>query len=100
MWFVGFVVRGILASSDSSRRPPSTERGGFVLNLPGPDRDQGQRHHVAGRFGRNIRMKSVRPNNTDPIPLRTSPHHMGTIMIRFVGLLLAAVVILALIWSR
>jgi len=25
---------------------------------------------------------------------------MGTIMIRFVGLLLAAVVILALIWSR
>ena len=45
-------------------------------------------------------MKSVRPDNTDPIPLRNSPHHMGTIMIRFVGLLLAAVVILALIWSR
>jgi hypothetical protein len=55
---------------------------------------------VAGRFGGNICMKSVRPDSTDPIPLQTSPHHMGIIMIRFVGLLLAAVVILALIWSR
>ena len=45
-------------------------------------------------------MKSVRPDNTDPIPLRTSPHNMGTIMVPFVGLLLAAVVVLALIWSR
>jgi hypothetical protein len=45
-------------------------------------------------------MKSLRPNNTNPIPLRTSPHGVGTIMIRFVGLLLAAVVVMALIWSR
>lgn len=45
-------------------------------------------------------MKTVRPDNSDPIPLRTQPHNMGTIMIRFVGLLLAAVVVLALIWSR
>ena len=45
-------------------------------------------------------MKSLRPDNTDPIPLRASPHRMGTIMIRFVGLLLAAVVVMALIWSR
>ena len=45
-------------------------------------------------------MKTVRPDNSDPIPLRTAPHHMGTIMIRFVGLLVAAVVVLALIWSR
>jgi hypothetical protein len=45
-------------------------------------------------------MKSIRPDNTDPIPLRSSPHNMGTIMIRFVGLLLAAVVVQALIWSR
>jgi hypothetical protein len=55
---------------------------------------------VAGKFGQIICMKSVRPDNTEPIPLRNSPHHMGTIMIRFVGLLLAAMVILALIWSR
>ena len=45
-------------------------------------------------------MESVRPDNTDPIPLRSSPPRMGTIMIRFVGLLLVAVVVLALIWSR
>ena len=45
-------------------------------------------------------MKTIRPDNTDPIPLRTSPHRMGTIMIRFVGLLLVAVVVLALVWSR
>ena len=45
-------------------------------------------------------MESVRPDNTDPIPLRRSPHSMGTIMIRFVGLLTAAVVVMALIWSR
>ena len=45
-------------------------------------------------------MQSIRPDNTDPIPMRTSPHRMGTIMIRFIGLLAAAVVVLALIWSR
>ena len=45
-------------------------------------------------------MKSVRPDNSDPIPLQRPPHNMGNIMIRFVGLLLAAVVALALIWSR
>jgi hypothetical protein len=45
-------------------------------------------------------MKTVRPDNSDPIPLRTQPQHVGTIMIRFVGLLIAAIVILGLIWSR
>ena len=45
-------------------------------------------------------MKTVRPDNSDPIPMRSAPPNMGTIMIRFVGLLLAAVVVLALIWSR
>jgi hypothetical protein len=45
-------------------------------------------------------MQSVRPDTTDPIPLRHSPHGVGTIMIRFVGLLIAAVVAMALIWSR
>ena len=47
-----------------------------------------------------IFMQSIRPDNTDPIPLRTSPHRMGTIMIRFVGLLIVAVVIMAMVWSR
>jgi hypothetical protein len=45
-------------------------------------------------------MKSVQPDNTGPIPLRSSPPSMGTIMIRFVGLLVVAVVLLALVWSR
>ncbi|MEH2567022.1 MULTISPECIES: hypothetical protein [unclassified Bradyrhizobium] len=45
-------------------------------------------------------MESVRPDNTDPIPLRHSSHSMGTILIRFIGLLAVAVVVLALIWSR
>jgi hypothetical protein len=45
-------------------------------------------------------MQSIRPDNSDPIPLRTSPPRMGTLMIRFIGLLFVAVVILALAWSR
>jgi hypothetical protein len=45
-------------------------------------------------------MKSVQPDNTDPIPLQVSPHRMGTIMIRFIGLLVAAVVVMALLWSH
>jgi hypothetical protein len=45
-------------------------------------------------------MQSIQPDHSDPIPLRTSPHRMGTLMIRFVGLLFVAVVILALAWSR
>jgi hypothetical protein len=45
-------------------------------------------------------VKTIRPDNTDPIPLRTSPPRMGTIMIRFAALLLLAVGILALAWNR
>ena len=45
-------------------------------------------------------MQSIRPDNTEPIPLRRSQPRVGTIMIRFVGLLFVAVVVLALIWSR
>ena len=43
-------------------------------------------------------MKTIRPDNPDPIPLRVSPHRMGTILIRFVGLLFLAVVVMALAW--
>jgi hypothetical protein len=45
-------------------------------------------------------MESVRPESTGPIPLRTSPPRMGTIMIRFAGLLFLAVMALALLYSR
>jgi len=45
-------------------------------------------------------MKSIRPGNTDPIPLRSAPQNVGTILIRFVGLLIVAVVVLATMWLR
>lgn len=45
-------------------------------------------------------MKSVRPDHTDPIPLRSSPPGISTLIIRFVGLLAVAVAVLALIWNR
>jgi hypothetical protein len=44
-------------------------------------------------------MQSVQPDNTDPMPLRRSPNGMGTLLIRFVGLLAIAVVLMALAWS-
>jgi len=47
-----------------------------------------------------IVMESVQRDNTDPIPLRRSEQGMGSIMLRFVGLLLVSVAVLALIWSR
>jgi hypothetical protein len=71
------------------------------LNLPGPGCDQEQ---ASSRGGKSLRgqtfMKSIQPDKTDPIPLRPSPPGMGTILIRFVGLLFVAVVALALAWSR
>jgi hypothetical protein len=45
-------------------------------------------------------MESIRPENTDPIPVRTEPSQMGSIIIRFVGLLLVAIVALAIVWLR
>lgn len=45
-------------------------------------------------------MESIRPDTTDPIPLRSAPQNVGTILIRFVGLLIVAIAVLALIWLR
>jgi hypothetical protein len=44
-------------------------------------------------------MKSVQSDGADPIPVRTSPPRISTIMIRFVGLLFLAIVVLVLAWS-
>ena len=44
-------------------------------------------------------MESIRPDTTESMPLRRVPVGVGTITIRFVGLLLLAVVVLVLIWS-
>jgi hypothetical protein len=70
------------------------------LNVSDAGRDQGLAPHVRGDQGGCRDMESFRPEKTDPIPLRPSPHRMGTVMIRFCGLLLIAVVVLALIYSR
>ena len=45
-------------------------------------------------------MESLRPETTDPIPLRPAPSQFGTIMLRFVGLLAVAIAILAFVYSR
>ncbi|MFT4119335.1 hypothetical protein [Bradyrhizobium sp.] len=45
-------------------------------------------------------MESIRPDNSDPIPLRPAPNQFGTIMLRFVGLLVVAIAVLAFVYSR
>ena len=45
-------------------------------------------------------MQNVQPDNMNSMPLRQSSHSVGTIVIRFVGLLTLAVVAMTLIWSR
>ena len=45
-------------------------------------------------------MESIRPDTPDPIPLRPSPHRVGALMIRFVGLLFLAVAAMALVYLR
>ena len=58
------------------------------------------RFTLAAKSGGHIFMPSIQPDNTDPIPLRASPHRIGTLMIRFVGLLFLTVAVLALLYSR
>jgi hypothetical protein len=48
----------------------------------------------------DIQMESIRPDTTDPIPLRRAPNQFGTIMLRFVGLLAVAIAVLAFVYSR
>jgi hypothetical protein len=70
-----------------------------AVNFSGLHCDQEQTPPYRGS-PRHIRMESIRPDTTDPIPLRNPPPRMGALVIRFVGLLAVAVVVLALIWSR
>jgi hypothetical protein len=75
------------------------------LNLPAVGCDQRQAPRpglgiLFGNFLGTALMESVRPDDANSTPLRRSQQGMGRIMIRFVGLLLVAVVVLALIWSR
>jgi hypothetical protein len=45
-------------------------------------------------------METIRPENTDPIPLRAASPGVATLMIRFVGLLFLTVAVLTLLYSR
>ena len=45
-------------------------------------------------------MKTIRPESTDPIPVRAASPRVGTLVIRFVGLLFLMVAVLALLYSR
>jgi hypothetical protein len=69
-----------------------------TLNLFGATRDPWDGGNAAA-VG-ELSVKTVRPNTTDPIPTRTTPPSMGTIMVRFLALLVVAVGLLALVWSR
>ncbi len=51
-------------------------------------------------LGTQATMQNAQPDNMDSIPLRRSSHRVGTIAIRFVGLLTLAVLVMTLIWSR
>jgi hypothetical protein len=68
------------------------------LNVSIPTRDQGQA--PASGVAGDSTMESIRPDTPDPIPLRPSPHRVGALMIRFVGLLLLAVVAMTLVYLR
>ena len=43
---------------------------------------------------------SIQQDNANPLPLRQSSHGIGTLLVRFAGLLTAAVVVMTLVWSR
>ena len=45
-------------------------------------------------------MKTIRPGAAAPIPLRPAAAPIGTVMIRFVGVLIVAAVVLAVVWLR
>jgi hypothetical protein len=68
------------------------------LNVSIPARDQGQAP-LPGAAG-DSSMDSIRPDAPSPIPLRASPHRVGALMIRFVGLLFLAVAAMALVYLR
>jgi hypothetical protein len=71
-----------------------TNRFRSILNSPRPGCDREQPSSRAANLSRGqIFVTSIRPDNSDPIPLRPSPPGIGTLVIRFVGLLVVAVVV-------
>jgi len=72
----------------------------FTLNPPPLPADQCQAPAALRPGLGTFQMESIRPDTTDPIPLRPAPNQFGTIMLRFVGLLAVAIAVLAFVYSR
>jgi hypothetical protein len=70
------------------------------LNAAAAGRDQETAASRGPRFLGDTLMETIRPEKSDPIPLRSTSPPVGTIMIRFVGLLIVVIAAMALIWSR
>jgi hypothetical protein len=47
-----------------------------------------------------MEIKAMQPDDANPMPLRMSQHGIGTLVIRFIGLLFLSVTALALVWIR
>jgi hypothetical protein len=83
-------------------KPCRKSRAGiqFELNFArsGGDQERGRAggRSVLGQYP----MESIRPGNSEPIPVQAAQHHVGTILIRFVGILVTIVVVMALLWSH
>jgi hypothetical protein len=45
-------------------------------------------------------VKSIRSEGAEPIPVRAGTHRMGTIIVRFVTILVLVIVVLMLVWYR
>jgi hypothetical protein len=59
---------------------------------PAPGRDHPR--------GTDTNVKSIRPEGAEPIPVRAGTHRMGTIIVRFVAILVLVIVVLMLVWYR
>jgi hypothetical protein len=71
----------------------------FAVNHPAPDSDESGTRGQAVLTGA-VHVKSIRPEDTEPIPVRAGPGRMGTVIVRFVALLVVAIVALVLAWYR
>jgi hypothetical protein len=70
------------------------------LNSAAYDRDQATGRLARPRLLGDTLMETIRPDKSDPIPMRSTSAPVGTIMVRFVGLLIIVISVMALIWSR
>jgi hypothetical protein len=101
----------LIISDVKSRRVPGKEAWRFSvdqnrdfpkidLNFAGCHATNSRPLRASRRIPGDIFMPTIQPDNSDPMPLRTSPHRVGTLMMRFVGLLFLTVAVLALLYSR